>query len=970
MGAFRRLTAAGIRLALLLALAAGTLAAPAFAQNSAGQGTGFSMTPPIPADGGKGDGAKGNPPPVSIPMTLPPGGASGSPPASAPSFADEAPVAAPARTLAVPAMPQLQPSTSSSPFNMPGGISPSPAGPAPARPAPTRPAAAPDWVPAPPASTAQLPPLEPVAPPPVAPPPVAAPATPLPAPGFALPPAPSAPPSTANPFQMVPGQPAPAPAPLATTATPAAPRSPDRYIIPQRRMIFAGEVASRSWVIYATQEEANRASSFLLSYLSAVVVMPETSRIRVSLNGQPVVERAIAASQEPAHVEVPLQRGTLRPGANIVRIDVVQRHRTDCAVTATYELWTEINNEGTGISFAGGRPPLSGGLEDLASVGVDASGVTPIRVVTPGPIEGGGSARVLRVVQGLAVRGQFPNPSITVGEGQSGATPKGGLTVVVGTASELPRLMASVPNEARGRPITTLIEDDRLGAPTLVISGPTPADVDRAIDRLNAISIPQDDAVSTSTVFAPDAPMFTGSRAIRLADLGVSTQEFSGRRFRIEFQVALPADFYAQAYGNATLLVDAAFTAAVRPGSHLDVYVNEQIASNLPITTSGGGLLQKEPMQIPLRNFRPGVNRLWLEVVLDTESDARCLPGATLPAEDRFVLFDSTEFTMDSFARIGRLPDLAAFAATAFPYNLDDNPLAVVLARQDSATLAAAGTLISRLALANGAPLAIDASPASATLGDRNTIFVGGIDFISPGILEQVGISENVRSKWVVPAGSEDPKAIAGGDDYDNVLQRFRQRQIGEETPPPASLREGESENTPEIYQRWRENVQGRNNVYGLLERFEGWLQSTFAISFDSLRIQEGRRSSFEPPPRTSVLMAQAMNPSGSSAWTMVAGRTSEALAAGMIRFTSDGVWNRVGGQAVAYQVASGSIERRDIRSFQFIVTQPLSLGNFRMIAANWLSINIVPYALMLLAAGTLLGITTALLLRRLGRPT
>ncbi len=127
---------------------------------------------------------------------------------------------------------------------------------------------------------------------------------------------------------------------------------------------------------------------------------------------------------------------------------------------------------------------------------------------------------------------------------------------------------------------------------------------------------------------------------MRLGELGVPTQEFSGRRFRAEFQIALPADFYAQAYGNAQLLLDAAFTAAVRPGSHVDVYVNEQIASNLPITASGGGLFQRERMQIPLRNFRPGVNRLWLEVVLDTESDARCLPGATLPAENRFVLFD------------------------------------------------------------------------------------------------------------------------------------------------------------------------------------------------------------------------------------------------------------------------------------------------------------------------------------------
>lgn len=915
MRTLSRLAAAGLALALAQGPLASSALSPAFAQTSAGQGTGFSMTPPIPSYGGsENPPAPANPPAASVPMT---------PPAASGLAGGSAPV------VTAPALPPL---------------SPAPA-----------PSSSSSWDTAPPATTAQAP-AAPVEEPALTTP--VAPAAPAPAPSSA---------PSAAPFQMVPGQPAPVVNLVpAAEATPAAPRRPDRFIVPQRRMIFAGEIASRAWVFQATQEEANRQASFLLSYLSAVVVMPETSRIRVSINGQSVIERPIASSQEPSHFEVPIPRGTLRAGANLVRIDVVQRHRTDCAVTATYELWTEINNEGTGISFTGGRPPLSGGLDNLASIGFDQNGVTPIRVVTPGPIEGGGSARVLRVVQGLAVRGQFPNPSVSVAEGQIGPTPNGGLTVVVGTASELPRLMASMPNEARLRPITSLIEDERLGAPTLVISGPTPTDVDRAIDRLNAISIAQTDAVNTAPYFAPNAPLFSSARSVRLADLGVATQEFSGRRFRVEFQIALPADFYAQAYGHARLSLDAAFTAAVRPGSHVDVYVNEQIASNLPITKSGGGLFQNEPMQIPLRNFRPGVNRVWLEIVLDTESDARCLPGATLPAENRFVLFDSTEFSIGNFARIGRLPDLAAFSANSFPYNLDDNPLAVVLARQDSSTLSAAGTLMSRLALSNGAPLPIDAAPASATLGNRNAIFVGGIDHVSSSVLDQVGVAESARSNWVVSASGDDVPN-SGSEEYDNVLERFRKRQAGEDpalAPVPPS-----SENTPEIYQRWRDNVQGRTNVYGLLEGFEGWLERTFSINFASFRIQEGR-TFYEPPPRTSVLMAQGTSPSGSSAWTLVAGRTPEALATAMTRFTSESVWNRVGGQAVAYQVASGEIDRRDIRSFRFILTQPLSFANFRMIAANWLSINIVPYALMLIIAGTILGIATALLLRRLGRPT
>ncbi|QIB33474.1 cellulose biosynthesis cyclic di-GMP-binding regulatory protein BcsB [Ancylobacter pratisalsi] len=924
MRALTTLTAAG--LFALVAASAGAQQA-----GSAGQGTGgFSMTPPIP-------GYNAPASPAATPSAAPAPAATNTPP---PAQANTSPATSPSSggtgrvpAFSVPSFPSASTGTPQAPtVNAPNSNTSAPV--AQADPAP-QPAA-------PQPSTLDT--------------------------GIDLPGQPGGPAPTAAPFQMVPGQPAPVVTPVPSrNAGPVAPPRPDRYIIPQPRMIFAGEVSSRAWVIFLTPEEAAREATFLLSYINSVVVMPETSRIRVSINGQSIIETPIASSQEPSAFSVPIQRGNLRAGPNLIRVDVVQRHRTDCAVTATYELWTEINNEGTGISFAGGRPALTGGLDDMPSVGFDETGQTTIRVVTPGPIEGGGSARVLRAVQGLAVRGMFPNPSVSIAEGLQGPTPPGALTIVIGTASELPRLMATTLPEARQRPITSFVQDDRLGGPTLVISGPTPADVDRAIDRLNSISIDQSDAINTQTRWSPNAPLFDEARHVRLAELGVTTQEFSGRRLRAEFQIALPPDFFAEAYGNATLSVDAAFTAAVRPGSHIDLYVNQQIASTLPITTRGGGLLQHTPMFVPLRNFRAGINKLWLEVVLDTEADARCLPGATLPADNRFVLFDSSEFSIENFARIGRFPDLAAFSANGFPYYLDGSPMAVVLARQDASTLSAASTLISRLALARGAPLPIDTSPASVTLGERNAIFVGGIDHIAASVLSQVGIAESTRANWVVSSADE-LSGDSASESYDNVLERFRNRRTGEAPPIPSE--QPNAHNTPEIYERWRENVASRGGVYAVMDRFESWLRSTFSIGFDSLRIKEGPRTMYEPPPRTSILMAQGSSTNGNSAWTLVTARTSDTLANSMSRFTSDAVWNRIGGQAVAFQNSTGDVERRDVGSFRFIVTQPLSFSNLRMIAANWLSTNIMPYALMLVLAGTLLGIFTAFLLKRLGRPT
>ena len=54
--------------------------------------------------------------------------------------------------------------------------------------------------------------------------------------------------------------------------------------------------------------------------------------------------------------------------------------------------------------------------------------------------------------------------------------------------------------------------------------------------------------------------------------------------------------------------------------------------------------------------------------------------------------------------------------------------------------------------------------------------------------------------------------------------------------------------------------------------------------------------------------------------------------------------------------------------SFDFVATQPLSIANYRLIAANWLSTNILSYAFLLVVLSILIGVTTSSMLGRLGR--
>ena len=140
----------------------------------------------------------------------------------------------------------------------------------------------------------------------------------------------------------------------------------------------------------------------------------------------------------------------------------------------------------------------------------------------------------------------------------------------------------------------------------------------------------------------------------------------------------------------------AAFTEAVRPGSHVEVTVNGFLAANLPLTAPSGDILKRLPVKVSLAHFRPGVNEVTIEAVLDTATDESCPPGAAAGGPPRFVLFDTTSFSMPDFARLGRWPNLSALIGTGFPYSRNVERTAVVLGRSDRDTYAAAATLLAR----------------------------------------------------------------------------------------------------------------------------------------------------------------------------------------------------------------------------------------------------------------------------------
>ncbi|MGK9041552.1 cellulose biosynthesis cyclic di-GMP-binding regulatory protein BcsB [Rhizobium sp. SA279] len=709
-----------------------------------------------------------------------------------------------------------------------------------------------------------------------------------------------------------------------------------RYILPYEKLSLSGEMDRRQWSIYLTPEQVNAAVSLNIGYQNAIVVAPESSNFQVSLNNVALDPARIEAPDSEGNVSLKIPPGVLQVGSNVVRLGVQQRHRTDCTIQSTYDLWTDIDPANTYIGFNADVAGSFANIDDIQATGPDGKAMTSIEVVAPALGNPAFADSLLRLSQALALRTQMPNQTIRFVAAPSGERKAGTLTVFVGTAREIAGIAGTLPPEASAGAFAGFGVPAPGGLSPLFVSGPTPQAVQAAIETLfSSISRTpgaQRTTFSTRSWHAPDVPLVMSDRRIALSELGLESTEFGGRRFRNEFYVGMPADFYASAYGEASLLLDAAYSSQVLPGSHVDIYVNDQIASTVPISNNGGGIFRHLPINVTMRHFKPGPNKVTIEAVLMTAQDQACAPGAPASTTPRFALFDTSELHIPDYAQIGRKPDLAAMAGAGQPYRTGGAPVALSLDRFDTDTMSAAATLISRLASVAGHPIDIETVASPLVIGDRDALFVGTISQFPQALIGQFNLVPSSQISWKMGTGVQ----------------------------PPAQSSET-------LFNDWRERVD--SGVWeGQVSSLEEWMKRNFDLSSDTLRFLPAAEQLYAPPSNVSFMLAQGLSPSGEGVWTLATAPTSAELLDGMAAMTRENRWRGVTGRVAAYDAAAEKLETVEVERPYFYVTRAFSFSNWRLVAANWLSSNVLSYSLAFIGFVSLLGLATFTMLRMMGR--
>ncbi len=758
---------------------------------------------------------------------------------------------------------------------------------------------------------------------------------------------------------------------------------------------LTGEIGSSEWPFFVTAAQAQLRLRFQVGYLAAVSVMPEASYLTLTINDVQVGRTNIIGTRGVRTASFDIPAGLVKPGFNSVRLTAEHRHRVDCSINATYELWTQIDPTLTGLVVAKNAMIVSS-LAELPGLPPDEEGALPIRAVLPGRGTMAGVERIVRAVQAISLAGRFAQPIVDVGPLADGEY---GINLAIGTAADLGAVLNDISLNGVYGPRVLIIPAMTGRRATVVVTGRTDDDVASALAQL---SVTEDMVGSEQGLRAAAAfPGFriVGGQRVQLHDLGLSSQEFSGRLYRAAFNLIMPPDFYSADYAKATLDLAGGYAAGLDRNAQVVVSINGRNVVSLKLPKSSGAVFKENPIPLPLGSLKPGLNRVEIEAQLPSASDAACDPINAIAGKKRFLFLDTTEIEIPRIARIARMPDLAVTATGGYPYIGSSKRPNLYVPAPSREAVGAAATLAAHFAIAAGRVIDFRLSVTDPGEGSGATLVVAPATSVDEPYLKSVNVDPQTLIKiWsdrllasARSAGDEDRLSkYEASARHRLVLQRNFPAACHMPTPaggfraavnlrtraldanPVASI--ADERDARDLYGEWNSSLRGQG---GVLDWFQNkWkpvgdffashasgAKTWFDETFDGVY----RKPAFTK--QASLIIAQnILGATGDDVRTVVIAPTAAQLAQSVDCLVDPRVWRQIGGGVSVLNAADGEIVEIPAESPRLIQTQPLSIENTRLIVAGWLSLNRAIYVELALVIALVLAWSTNRFIKSVGR--
>ncbi|TXN41952.1 cellulose biosynthesis cyclic di-GMP-binding regulatory protein BcsB [Methylobacterium sp. WL119] len=742
---------------------------------------------------------------------------------------------------------------------------------------------------------------------------------------------------------------------------------------------LSGEEDALQWPVYVTAEQARERLRLRVGYLAAISVVPEASFLTAAVNDVVLGRTPIKAPGAVKVIEFDIPAGVLKAGYNAIAISAVQRHRVDCSLAATYELWTQIDPSWTGLVMPAGVETVRS-LRDLPAVAPDARGLVPLRVVLRSKPGFSTFEKIIALVQRVALAGRYAHVSVEFGAPLQGPA---GLNLVIGSADELRDLPGIDAAQAATGQALVFLPANAERAATLIVPGSGAAEIESAGGVLTASAsrVAEGSPQGLRQLALARGLELGGGTTVPLSRFGVQNREFSGRLFRTGFDVTLPVDFIPADYGKAILSMAGGYAAGLETGAQVIVDVNGRNVASDTLPRAEGEVFRSLAMPLPLGRWRPGRNRIEITARLPSRADRTCEDSGV--EAKRFLFLNDTTLTLPPLARALRLPELAATASGGLPYLRSAQRPRLVVPTPDRESMSAAATIAVRLALAAGRPIDFEIGNENALLRRAPTVVVAPARALDPEVLRAVGLDpEQIRRIWetratALPSPAQ-PDATPGLS-----LDRLRN-----DVPPACALpasasrtalvmprraRDADSDGeTRDLVSSWSTAVRNRDSVGDMLSNATGRLGSaateTMAAATGWLTDQV-REDPVTIGIGASLVVGQGMaGHDPDTAITVFTAPNGAALQASAICLSAPVVWNQLEGRVAALDANDGALTTFAARQGQIVETVPRTFENTRLVLAGWFSTNPNTFVLTLLAAAVLLGLSTQAMLRGVGR--
>jgi hypothetical protein len=693
---------------------------------------------------------------------------------------------------------------------------------------------------------------------------------------------------------------------------------------PAANFQLTGESDVEQFTFRLDARQADAGGDLVLAYQNAVSVLPDTGVMTVEINGKPAGEYPIVSPFDFLRQKIPVSAKLLREGTNAVRISISQHHRVDCSLDATYELWTRFSPVLSGFQMAGA--PSFTSFDDLSSVGRMEDGATELRLVLPKTADADMLNAASVVVQALTLYLARQDVIVTVadkpGDGPGIDLFAGVMGVDAANAGGM-QLYAAAPYGVTVRPS---VDPER--AAVIFRAGST-EQLQQLL--LEAVRGP----MAAGLKAAKQAEHFgvveaSAEKEFSLKDAGIRSSSFSGRLMRTHFDVVMPADFYAAEYATFDLRLNAATAPGLDPSAQMLVRINDKVVNSFPFRNTDGQKFNGKLIELPLRAFRPGHNKVELLAELPDADDKVCAPQTRNTEKPRYVLLDGTTFSVPPLARVTRLPDLAAFAGNAYPYGAG-KPFNIYLRSIDSHSASAAMTVLARLAMTSGAPVNGTFRPEGAGVNVSGDALV-----IASNPSEAQDYSRKTDRRMAGMFAVNDRAAALMKADLTSTASIISEAHAQTNEAGDQLIQAFENSTADRDAGRsWMARV--RSLVASATGQFGNWL------NYDDAKPQQISLAN------TLLMVTQTARTDGEGIVTEIRAGTSDDLSKGIRRLADPGIWSMLDGGTAMIDAKTMDLVTLTSQKQSFGEVTDQSIGNYRRIAAAWLSDNFQAYVILVI---------------------